>query len=53
MNRVHVIKIGGKVIDDEDKLDAFLKSFIKIKEHKILIHGGGDAVQCSLRKRRY
>lgn len=42
MSTVKVIKIGGKVIDDDQKLDAFLKEFISIKEPKVLVHGGGS-----------
>lgn len=41
MDRVFVIKVGGNIIDDEQKLSAFLKTFSAIKERKILIHGGG------------
>lgn len=42
MKLVKVVKIGGKVIDDDQKLDTFLKEFISIKEPKILVHGGGS-----------
>ncbi|WP_136669134.1 acetylglutamate kinase [Flavobacterium sp. H122] len=38
---VHVIKIGGNIIDDTVKLDAFLNRFAKLEGPKILIHGGG------------
>lgn len=38
---LHIIKIGGNIIDDEAKLSAFLKSFAAIKDKKILVHGGG------------
>lgn len=38
---IHVIKIGGNIIDDERKLDDFLNRFAKLKGSKILIHGGG------------
>lgn len=41
MSEIKVIKIGGKVIDDEAKLDQFLKDFAQIEEKKILVHGGG------------
>lgn len=41
MSSVKVVKIGGKIIDDDQKLDAFLKDFVSIKEPKILVHGGG------------
>ncbi|HET7361145.1 MAG TPA: acetylglutamate kinase [Salinimicrobium sp.] len=38
---IKVIKIGGKIIEDEDKLQSFLKDFSAIKSPKILVHGGG------------
>lgn len=36
-----VIKIGGNIIDDEQKLAAFLDVFAAVKGKKILVHGGG------------
>lgn len=42
MKSVNVVKIGGKVIDDEQRLDAFLKAFVTIQEPKVLVHGGGS-----------
>jgi acetylglutamate kinase len=39
--KLFVIKVGGNIIDDEEKLASFLKSFSSIKAYKILIHGGG------------
>ncbi|MEO5564214.1 MAG: DUF559 domain-containing protein, partial [Chitinophagaceae bacterium] len=38
---LYIIKIGGNIIDDADKLSSFLLSFAKLKGKKILIHGGG------------
>lgn len=38
---LYIIKIGGNIIDDENKLSAFLKTFASITGHKILVHGGG------------
>jgi acetylglutamate kinase len=38
---IYIIKIGGNIIDDDAKLSSFLKDFASIKEHKILVHGGG------------
>jgi acetylglutamate kinase len=38
---VNIVKIGGNVIDDSEKLNTFLKSFVNISGPKILIHGGG------------
>ena len=36
-----IIKIGGNIIDDENKLSAFLLDFASIPSGKILVHGGG------------
>jgi acetylglutamate kinase len=41
MDKLYVIKIGGNVIDDAQKLSSFLQDFAFIKEKKILVHGGG------------
>lgn len=41
MQQLYIIKIGGNIIDDEEKLSAFLDKFSAIKEKKILVHGGG------------
>lgn len=42
MDSVKIIKIGGKVIDEEAKLDAFLKDFAAVEGPKVLVHGGGS-----------
>lgn len=39
--KLYIIKIGGNIIDDEEKLHSFIESFAALKEKKILIHGGG------------
>jgi acetylglutamate kinase len=39
--KLFVIKIGGNVIDEAEKLDSFLKDFSAIEGKKILVHGGG------------
>ena len=36
-----IVKIGGNIIDHEEKLSLFLKDFASIAERKILVHGGG------------
>jgi len=38
---LHVVKMGGKLIEDEFLLETFLKNFHKLRGSKILIHGGG------------
>lgn len=37
-----VVKIGGKLIEDEDKFQTFLENFSALKGPKILVHGGGN-----------
>ena len=41
MKKLHVIKIGGNVIDNPVALEKFLADFSKITDLKILVHGGG------------
>ena len=41
MEKLYIIKIGGNVIDDENKLSSFLQEFASIHGKKILVHGGG------------
>lgn len=41
MNELTVIKIGGNVVDDEEKLASFLSEYASIPQKKILVHGGG------------
>lgn len=36
-----VVKIGGNIIDNAEKLENFLQQFSTIKGKKILVHGGG------------
>lgn len=40
-NTLHVIKIGGNVIDDDKALADFLHDFSDVPGPKILVHGGG------------
>jgi acetylglutamate kinase len=39
--QLSIIKIGGNIIDDEARLDAFLVNFAAVPGRKILVHGGG------------
>ncbi|MDQ3277885.1 MAG: acetylglutamate kinase [Bacteroidota bacterium] len=41
METLYVIKIGGNIIDAEERLSLFLQDYAAIKERKILVHGGG------------
>jgi acetylglutamate kinase len=38
---VYIIKIGGNIIDNEEKFSSFLKEFASVEGKKILVHGGG------------
>ena len=40
-NALHIVKIGGNVIDDPSALKRFLHHFAHISGPKILVHGGG------------
>ena len=44
MEKLTVIKIGGKVIDDPALLLSFFESFVAIRNRKILVHGGGKQI---------
>ena len=39
--RITVIKVGGKIVEEQKSLDNLLDSFAAIEGKKILIHGGG------------
>ncbi len=41
MQQLNILKIGGNIINDSAKLEAFLQKFAAIKGLKILVHGGG------------
>lgn len=41
MKKLHVIKIGGYVIDNPDCIEPFIENFAGISDRKILVHGGG------------
>jgi acetylglutamate kinase len=40
-SELHIIKIGGNVIDNSENLYKFLKDFTALEGYKILVHGGG------------
>ena len=42
MDKLHVVKIGGKVIENKDSLISFLEDFASLEDSKILVHGGGN-----------
>ena len=42
MDRLTIIKVGGKVVEDIQAMNTLLDQFIKISGNKILVHGGGS-----------
>lgn len=41
MARLTVIKVGGKIVEEPETLQALLDRFARIEGFKILVHGGG------------
>ncbi|MFA5046286.1 MAG: acetylglutamate kinase [Paludibacter sp.] len=41
MEKLTVIKVGGKIVEDPASLNRLLVDFSKIEGHKVLVHGGG------------
>ncbi|MDT0552884.1 acetylglutamate kinase [Urechidicola vernalis] len=39
--KLHIVKIGGNIINDKNTLSAFIKDFAQLDGKKILVHGGG------------
>ena len=40
-DRLTIVKVGGKVVEEPESLVTLLDDFSKIAGHKILVHGGG------------
>ena len=43
METLHVVKVGGAVVEDAQKLEQLLRSFAALPGRKVLVHGGGRA----------
>ncbi len=41
MDKLTIIKVGGKVVEETESLNALLDQFNKVSGNKILVHGGG------------
>ncbi|MBN2767297.1 MAG: acetylglutamate kinase [Paludibacteraceae bacterium] len=41
MNKLTLVKVGGKIVEDSETLKQLLSDFAKIEGHKVLVHGGG------------
>jgi acetylglutamate kinase len=43
MDRLTIVKVGGKIVEEPDLLNTMLDDFAKVAGYKILVHGGGKA----------
>ncbi|WP_108821393.1 acetylglutamate kinase [Dysgonomonas sp. Marseille-P4361] len=41
MKKLTIIKVGGKIVEEESSLKQLLEDFSKIEGYKLLVHGGG------------
>ena len=41
MEKLTIVKVGGKIVEEDDTLQQLLVDFLKIEGAKILVHGGG------------
>ncbi len=41
LNKLTIIKVGGKIVEDENTLTQLLQDFSKVEGAKLLVHGGG------------
>lgn len=41
MQKLTIIKVGGKVVEEHETLTSLLNDFAKLDGHKLLVHGGG------------
>jgi acetylglutamate kinase len=41
MEKLTIIKVGGKIVEEEQSLHQLLDDFSQIKGYKLLVHGGG------------
>jgi len=41
MEKITIVKVGGKIVEDDESLQRLLADFSTIAGNKILIHGGG------------
>jgi acetylglutamate kinase len=41
MEKLTLVKVGGRIVEDPSTLQALLNDFARIEGHKVLVHGGG------------
>jgi acetylglutamate kinase len=50
MKKLYVVKVGGNIIDDQERRKNFILDFSHLRGNKILIHGGGKTASDLSRK---
>jgi len=40
-DKLTIIKVGGKIVEEKESLDSLLRDFAAIDGFKLLVHGGG------------
>lgn len=48
MEKLVLIKVGGKIVEEEETLRRLLNDFAAIEGYKVLVHGGGARLRSSL-----
>jgi len=41
MEKLTLIKVGGKIVEEAESLNQLLRDFASVEGHKVLVHGGG------------
>nr|WP_286669045.1 acetylglutamate kinase [Fodinibius salicampi] len=47
---MNIIKVGGSIVNNEERLTTFIKNFLKVSTPKIIVHGGGSSASELCRK---
>ena len=50
MQRLRIVKIGGRVLDNQQKLQTALDEFGRLPQPRLLVHGGGNVANSYLKK---
>ncbi len=50
MKKLLIIKVGGRVVEEANKLESFLNDFSSLPSPKILVHGGGRSATAMAEK---
>lgn len=48
--KITVVKVGGAIVEDKERLSELLKDFTAIEGRKILVRGGGRRATLRLQK---